>query len=272
MVLCASECVNLLIFDGTLYVPCETKNCGNKLTYSAVFSNRCSVLACTVLHYPTRANTNACPHSCMLVGLYSICYMMYCTSQGCTVMGTTFVYTPYASWKMGAHRNAIPDLLGDRWEEKALCNFTFRCISRQNKKFKKCSGFSLRFLNVHGKTRDYEEFKLHSCRGSHFYLIIVPISKEIPFKLFQFKSVRRKYAQLYDATPKPIILCSWMLCNGCNFSPFPKNIPHFRITSKKTKKLLEFYKILKYLSNNATFKSCSSMYYISIDFRPSMPT
>ena len=41
-----------------------------------------------------------------------------------------------------------------------------------------------------------------------FYLIIVPMSKEIPFKLFQFKSVRRQCAQLYDAAPKPIILCS----------------------------------------------------------------
>ena len=153
--------------------------------------------------------------------------MMYCTSQGCTVMGTTFVYTPYAYWKMGTHRNVTPDLLGDRPEEKALCNFTFRCISRQNEKFNKCSGFSLRCLNVHGKTRDYEEFKLHSCRGSHFYLIIVPMSKEFPFKLFQFKSVRRKYAQLYDATPKPIILCYVTVATLVLFQKYTSLSHHF---------------------------------------------
>ena len=62
---------------------------------------QCSILVCTVLQYPALANVNTCPHSCSPLGLLNTCYMMYCTTQGLTGMGTQLVYAPYVYWKMG---------------------------------------------------------------------------------------------------------------------------------------------------------------------------
>ena len=40
------------------------------------------------------------PHSCMLLGLCNTCYMMYCTTQGHTGIGTPFLHASFVYWKM----------------------------------------------------------------------------------------------------------------------------------------------------------------------------
>ena len=46
---------------------------GGRELQNLKLSAPCSIMACTVFHYPTRANVNIYPHSCMASGMRSTC-------------------------------------------------------------------------------------------------------------------------------------------------------------------------------------------------------
>ena len=49
---------------------------------NSAMTNRCSIQALTVFHYPARANVHTFPQSCVPLGLCSTYCMMYCITLG----------------------------------------------------------------------------------------------------------------------------------------------------------------------------------------------